>query len=473
MLNRNAARHLLLVASILLCAFIYAGYSLATRGDAASGAAGAPSGAAAGALRPDAAAARLIPPANGDALSLSPPVSPSTRPPAALPAASGGGGVITGLVPETAGAGDAASAGQAAPGTSLPLPGFSSAASPSSAPGASGAPDAAGGRQSPPVLTLPGMGAGSADGGSGDFAAFDDEDFGGASGAGYGSGESGEVLDGDEGDFAALPGFDAAALSPQQDGRGDARGASPASPPANAPRPLSPPSPPARAAIAPPPSSAVPPVPAAAAAGGTGTLLRPPAPGSAPAPVAAAAAASVDRASVPPPPPTTPPARTPRPASVASLPPGTETGETPDPEPRSDSLRIYVVAPGDTLSSIAMRELGSGFLADNIFLLNRDVIEDPNHLMVGVKIRLPYANPGVDAPGDAAPDAPGDFALRRGAASGNTHTVVRGDTLSSIAQQYYGSSALWRLLYEANRATIPNPNQLSVGMELVIPPYAE
>ena len=118
-----------------------------------------------------------------------------------------------------------------------------------------------------------------------------------------------------------------------------------------------------------------------------------------------------------------------------------------------------------------MRELGSGFLADNIFLLNRDVIDDPNHLLAGVKIRLPYANPsdssGPAANGSAVPGRRPTQGL------GSTHTVVHNDTLSSIALRYYGTSAGWRFLYEANKTILPDPNKLSVGMELTIPPYEQ
>lgn len=122
-----------------------------------------------------------------------------------------------------------------------------------------------------------------------------------------------------------------------------------------------------------------------------------------------------------------------------------------------------------------MRELGSGFLADNIFLLNRDVIDDPNHLLAGVKIRLPYANP-ADSSGPAA-NANGAGLTPPGRRPtqglGGTHTVVSGDTLSSIALRYYGTSAGWRFLYEANKTTVPSPDKLSVGMELTIPPYEQ
>jgi nucleoid-associated protein YgaU len=52
------------------------------------------------------------------------------------------------------------------------------------------------------------------------------------------------------------------------------------------------------------------------------------------------------------------------------------------------------------------------------------------------------------------------------------YTVQPGDTLSIIAQKFYGdgSEASWRKIYEANRAVIGNdPNQLQAGMVLVIP----
>ncbi len=136
-----------------------------------------------------------------------------------------------------------------------------------------------------------------------------------------------------------------------------------------------------------------------------------------------------------------------------------------------ESLRIYVVLPGDSLSSIAVRELGSASLAENIFLLNRDVIEDPDHLLAGVKIRLPVRETAtVDEPAPPDTATPG---RRPSMGLGRTHLVVRGDTLSSIAMQYYGTSAGWRFIYEANRNILPNPNVLAVGNELTIPPYEE
>ena len=51
-----------------------------------------------------------------------------------------------------------------------------------------------------------------------------------------------------------------------------------------------------------------------------------------------------------------------------------------------------------------------------------------------------------------------------------TYTVQPGDTLSKIAEKVYGDGNQWRLIYEANRNVIRgNPDQIQVGMVLVIP----
>lgn len=47
-----------------------------------------------------------------------------------------------------------------------------------------------------------------------------------------------------------------------------------------------------------------------------------------------------------------------------------------------------------------------------------------------------------------------------------THTVVRGDTLSGIAKQYYGDVSKWKELFELNKDTIKDPNLLRVGWVL-------
>ena len=50
-----------------------------------------------------------------------------------------------------------------------------------------------------------------------------------------------------------------------------------------------------------------------------------------------------------------------------------------------------------------------------------------------------------------------------------TYTVKSGDTLSKIAQQFYGSASQYMKIYEANTDKISDPNKIQVGQELKIP----
>ena len=55
-------------------------------------------------------------------------------------------------------------------------------------------------------------------------------------------------------------------------------------------------------------------------------------------------------------------------------------------------------------------------------------------------------------------------------AGGKRHAVQRGDTLSSLSRQYYGTSAKWRDIYNANRDILKSENEtLHIGMDLRIP----
>ena len=50
-----------------------------------------------------------------------------------------------------------------------------------------------------------------------------------------------------------------------------------------------------------------------------------------------------------------------------------------------------------------------------------------------------------------------------------TYVVVRGDSLWKIAKTHYGSGAKWTIIYEANKDTIKNANQIWPGQVLVLP----
>ena len=64
--------------------------------------------------------------------------------------------------------------------------------------------------------------------------------------------------------------------------------------------------------------------------------------------------------------------------------------------------------------------------------------------------------PGVGGPaGAAAPMSP--------------YVVVKGDSLSKIAQRAYGDARKWRKIYEANKDLIKDPDLIYPGQSLRIP----
>jgi nucleoid-associated protein YgaU len=50
-----------------------------------------------------------------------------------------------------------------------------------------------------------------------------------------------------------------------------------------------------------------------------------------------------------------------------------------------------------------------------------------------------------------------------------SYTVVKGDSLSKIAKKFYGNANRWKLIHEANRDLIPNPDLIKPGQVLAIP----
>ncbi|MSR60739.1 MAG: LysM peptidoglycan-binding domain-containing protein [Planctomycetaceae bacterium] len=76
----------------------------------------------------------------------------------------------------------------------------------------------------------------------------------------------------------------------------------------------------------------------------------------------------------------------------------------------------------------------------------------------------------VEGPGSTKPGSPSRVEHHT-ASSGSqrTHVVHDGDTLSSLASRYLGSSSRFHEIYEANRNVLRNPNDLRDGMTLVIP----
>jgi len=47
--------------------------------------------------------------------------------------------------------------------------------------------------------------------------------------------------------------------------------------------------------------------------------------------------------------------------------------------------------------------------------------------------------------------------------------VSAGESLASIAQQYYGSPQAYTRVFEANRELLGSPDAIAIGQQLVIP----
>lgn len=60
-----------------------------------------------------------------------------------------------------------------------------------------------------------------------------------------------------------------------------------------------------------------------------------------------------------------------------------------------------------------------------------------------------------------------------GGIGARTYTVEAGDTLSHIAQRFYGSANRWPAIFEANRGTLSDPDRIHPGQVLRIPPGAD
>jgi nucleoid-associated protein YgaU/DNA-binding SARP family transcriptional activator len=119
--------------------------------------------------------------------------------------------------------------------------------------------------------------------------------------------------------------------------------------------------------------------------------------------------------------------------------------------------RQHTVQRGETLWDLAERFFGDGFKWTVIWEANPHVA-DPNLIHTGELLTIPLP------PGDTTPAESGSVS--------SLHTVVSGDSLSALADLYYGDQELWPVIFEANQEQIANPELIFAGQQLVIPPLA-
>jgi LysM repeat protein len=96
--------------------------------------------------------------------------------------------------------------------------------------------------------------------------------------------------------------------------------------------------------------------------------------------------------------------------------------------------------------------------------------------IAGVLVAAPQAHAAVKTPAktttvaeQVSTTARTDALVQRTQPVTRTYTVRSGDSLSKISEHYYGNSADWRWIFEANKAKVHNPNEIYVGEPLTIP----
>jgi nucleoid-associated protein YgaU len=120
------------------------------------------------------------------------------------------------------------------------------------------------------------------------------------------------------------------------------------------------------------------------------------------------------------------------------------------PRPKlATTTMTYRVRSGDSLSSIASRELGSASRWAELYAANREQLTDPHWLKVGLILSIPTE--------------------AQLAGSGRVYVVQPGDNLSKIAQRELGDFSKWRQIYAANRGAIADPWYIFPGQRLVLP----
>ncbi len=132
--------------------------------------------------------------------------------------------------------------------------------------------------------------------------------------------------------------------------------------------------------------------------------------------------------------------------------------QPPEPAAAPQTARVdraahqHVVRAGDDLWSLAERYYGDGRDWRKIAAANPKLLTGgPDRLRVGWRLKIPDLDEG-------SPEA-----------GGRIVTVGRGDSLSSIAERELGGTARWKEIFHVNRAQLSDPDEIAVGMKLVLP----
>jgi LysM repeat protein len=141
-----------------------------------------------------------------------------------------------------------------------------------------------------------------------------------------------------------------------------------------------------------------------------------------------------------------------------------------DPSPRliPPEFRNHTVVQGEIMQDIAEKYYGKSSMWNVIARANPRV--DPLKLREGMTLRIPVDPDNIQGIVDSGsdPDQPNSANQQEQAVV--DYIVQSGDSLSLIAQRFYGSSRYADFIYESNRDRLRSKDAIRVGQTLKLPP---
>jgi nucleoid-associated protein YgaU len=132
-------------------------------------------------------------------------------------------------------------------------------------------------------------------------------------------------------------------------------------------------------------------------------------------------------------------------------------------------VRDYVVHRGDSLSLIALRELGDLERWTEIYEVNSASIQDPNVIHPGQSLVLPESADSPAPRAEAPTPEDGSQAGEVPRATGPSVVSKPGDTLRALAARHLGDAERWRELWELNREQLVAQTVLPPGTRIRLP----
>jgi nucleoid-associated protein YgaU len=107
---------------------------------------------------------------------------------------------------------------------------------------------------------------------------------------------------------------------------------------------------------------------------------------------------------------------------------------------------------------------------DRLVVGQAPVFKKPEPVKVAEAVPAAASAPVVAAkpPAEELPSA--EELAKQEAWSSKSYTVVKGDTLSKIAKQFYGDAMKYPVIFEANKPMLSHPDKIYPGQMLRIPP---